>query len=147
MLYFRRTVKAEDLPEVLKDLTYSHIEIKPRKYKNSRDFKLKCCLPVTNGEVCSLKGSLKLYSHNPILPEEVRQRIQSFAGHYSSTMWISVDDYRELKQIEKQNKIHFGIPKQYEIYLDQSNDLRNSENAATDNATECQLHTGEQSQE
>lgn len=117
MLYFRVVAKEEELGQYLKDPTYTKIEICPKDMKNFNDYKLKCCLPTDVQDIRTVVGMLKAHSSNPNLPQQLKEKIGGYAGHYSSTMWIGIHDFKELKKIEKEYKISFCFPRKYDVYL------------------------------
>lgn len=114
MIVLRKIVSLNTLQELFQDLTYSKVEIQPTEMKKLKDksviavrlyFK---CKPYTVNEV---RGCLLKYSRTSDLPIEIRSKIGGFQGNFSTSNYITLSDFNNMIEIEKEYKLNFGIPK------------------------------------
>lgn len=119
MIELRKIVSLEEFNVLCRDLTYSKVEVRPSKMKKLRDIDVRLYVRTDIPTILGIMGKLKQYSKDVSLPKEIKEKIGGFFGNFSpqnGLLWMTTSDFKEMKKIEKEYKLNFNIPKQFNKY-------------------------------
>lgn len=117
MISFEKIVSLEEFNLICRDTQFSKIEINPSRMKNMKDIKVKCFIKYDQNILTPFMESLRYASKDINLPLKIRGKIGGFYGNFSNNCWMQVSDFTEMKKIEAQYNLDFGIPKMYDKYI------------------------------